>query len=112
MWRQLQLPGMESGLFVYIGVRNGVAKIGLTREPQRRARQLRLHLLLVLPGGPLEEKALHRRFADARIDREWFFLTPGSWRRNCAGQRREGQSPSSSSCSLPTRWSWPSGRTE
>lgn len=60
------------GSRVYIGVRSGFIKIGVSNDPQRRAKQLRLRLLYVRPGNVSDERALHRRFRAARIDREWF----------------------------------------
>ena len=77
MWFQQQFVGLENGRFVYIGLRGGIIKIGVTDDPSRRAKELKLdELLLVMPGGRLEERALHRRFAHARIGLEWFQATP------------------------------------
>jgi hypothetical protein len=61
--------------YVYAGVRNGQIKIGISSNPARRAKQLGLTLLRVMPGDETTERELHRRFRAARIDREWFMPT-------------------------------------
>lgn len=58
--------------FIYAGVRGGQIKIGVSMNPRRRAQQLGITLLRVDPGDATVERALHRRFRAARIDREWF----------------------------------------
>ncbi|MCK1402070.1 GIY-YIG nuclease family protein [Bradyrhizobium sp. 4] len=53
-------------------------KIGFSKDVRRRVAELQtffpepLDLLLVLPGSILNEHAMHRRFADLCITREWF----------------------------------------
>jgi Meiotically up-regulated gene 113 len=77
MNEQLQLfapPPAETK--VYIGARGAFLKIGVTKHPRQRARQLGLRLLYVVPGTPEDERRLHERFRSARIDREWFMPTP------------------------------------
>jgi hypothetical protein len=68
----------------------GPVKIGVTRDLDKRLGGLqtshheRLRLLHVEPGGRLEERQFHARFADLRTRGEWFlfdgalvaFLTP------------------------------------
>src|SRR5688572_8051533 len=75
---QLRFPGMEWGFasWLYFGARYGFLKIGVTGDPPRRARELGLVLLLVLPGGRQEEAAMHRRFRRSRIGHEWYLPTP------------------------------------
>jgi hypothetical protein len=61
------------GSFVYCLWRPNQFKIGMTRDPDRRARQLRGRIVLLLPGGRDLERALHARFARYRFpDTEWF----------------------------------------
>lgn len=63
--------------FIQSGV-GGPIKIGSSITPHACLRQLQtgnpeaLRLLVVIPGGDAEEKALHQRFADIRRDGEWF----------------------------------------
>lgn len=75
----MQLPGFggESTLnpaasYVYVGSRGGQLKIGTTCSPHRRAHELGLTMLRVIPGDRSDERMLHTRFRHARIDREWF----------------------------------------
>lgn len=58
--------------FVYAGVRGGQIKIGVSENPTRRARELGITLLRVMPGDTSVERSLHKRFRSDRIDREWF----------------------------------------
>lgn len=78
MSEQLHFPGFDFVLasWVYFGARNGFIKIGLSCDPNRRARELGLVLLLVIPGGRLEEAAMLRRFRRSRIGHEWHLPTP------------------------------------
>ena len=80
-WVMEQLELFDTSPFtnqsmVYVGARNGFIKIGVSRHPQVRAHQLQMHLLRVMPGTRDDEQALHRRFAQDRIDREWFMPSP------------------------------------
>lgn len=57
---------------------DGPVKIGHSVDPESRLQCLQigsphpLSLLLTLPGGRSEEKSLHSRFANCRLDGEWF----------------------------------------
>jgi DNA-binding CsgD family transcriptional regulator len=57
---------------------SGVIKIGFTTNPGKRLATLQnasadpLGLMGVLPGGPAEEKRIHRLFAQHRLRGEWF----------------------------------------
>lgn len=57
---------------------DGPVKIGLAKEPLRRVSSLQtgspvpLRLRHVVPGDHALERALHRRFAEARVAGEWF----------------------------------------
>ena len=60
---------------------SGAVKIGLTQNIKERLIDLqcgnheRLILLREIPGGPLVERWLHRRFAEYKIHLEWFRFT-------------------------------------
>lgn len=69
---QAGAPGVT---YIYAGARSGQIKIGLSANPERRARQLKLALLHVELGGKARERELHRRFRSARIEGEWFMPT-------------------------------------
>lgn len=71
--------------FIQDGGPDGAIKIGTTaRNPYVRLAALRtgnprpLHLLVAIPGGETAERALHERFASARVreNGEWFNATP------------------------------------
>jgi hypothetical protein len=57
-------------------------KIGRATKLRARLRGIQLQsaapveLLHAMPGGPLEERALHKRFADLRVHGEWFRAAP------------------------------------
>lgn len=93
--------------FAQIG-RDGPIKIGDSRDPARRLRELQtnvpwsLHLLLVIPHKSANE--VYHHFSSARMKGEWFYPTrdllnfiaeqhrlrgrsPGSWKR---ARRRAG----------------------
>lgn len=61
---------------------DGTVKIGFSRNPYRRFADIQnvrrdwLELVGTIPGGYMDEKAIHRRFADALIEHEWFRETP------------------------------------
>lgn len=63
--------------------RAGPIKIGRSRDPIRRLRQLQtahsepLRLLHAEPGDPQDETQAHELFAEARIAGEWFRPTLG-----------------------------------
>lgn len=60
----------------------GTVKIGNSLEPHGRLRELqtscphKLKLEAMIPGAFAEEGDLHWRFSEARIQGEWFALTP------------------------------------
>lgn len=61
---------------------DGSIKIGKSEDPPARMLQVSYHagdhvrLLLTLPGGRLLERHLHARFAEHRIEGEWFVRAP------------------------------------
>jgi len=61
---------------VYFARRDGLIKIGCSREPHNRMRTLKAEPILAIPGGRSDEKALHQRFAHLQhlvgSEREWF----------------------------------------
>lgn len=68
--------------FIQVG-ESGPIKIGYTRtDPTKRLSELqtgnpyKLRLLLVLEGGFDLEHALHEKFADLRLEGEWFRNDP------------------------------------
>ncbi len=67
------------GSFVYFILdTHGCIKIGTTRDPLKRLRQLRVahsqhpYLVATMNGGVPDERALHRRFRRDRLAGEWF----------------------------------------
>lgn len=64
--------------FVYAAVDGALVKIGFTKNPAARLRNLRtgaagnLAFYVLKPGSKADEAALHRRFANAHVAREWF----------------------------------------
>ena len=76
-YEQLHLPGLEpepTG-FVYLLRRGDQVKIGYSKTPQRRARDLGMPLLGIIPGNRDDERRLHERFASSRIVGEYYFAT-------------------------------------
>lgn len=67
---------------VYVIECGGYYKIGFSRNPANRARQLqagcpfRLHLVGCVSAPMTAETQLHNTYADKRIHGEWFQLTP------------------------------------
>jgi hypothetical protein len=65
---------------VYVARRStdGAVKIGFTSDIERRVRELRkenrtaVDLIALLPGAKPDELRLHARFAEKRLDGEWF----------------------------------------
>lgn len=74
MNEQLVFDGMEwdGPTYVYFAAREGLIKIGVTSDPKRRARELDLTMLLVIPGGRDDERRFHRRWRRYRSGLEWF----------------------------------------
>lgn len=62
----------------FIRATKGIVKISSAADPVRRlsflktGNHLDLKLVAVMPGGPTEERALHKKFKMCRIKREWF----------------------------------------
>ncbi len=59
----------------------GLIKIGFSSRPKHRVRQLltgsaQVVLLCAVPGSKDDERALHKRFASARVHGEWFNPVP------------------------------------
>jgi hypothetical protein len=50
----------------------GLIKIGFSRNPHRRARELKCRLLCYARGTPSHEKEVHRLLHAWRVDGEWF----------------------------------------
>jgi hypothetical protein len=61
---------------VYFAENDGRIKIGISRDPVRRARELNARLLVTEPGGRTREAQLHLLFAHHRIAGEWFRPAP------------------------------------
>lgn len=78
-----QAPARRQGRVYFVRpVGLNLVKIGYSRSVRKRVRDLqtanggRLTLLCTMRGSISEERALHRRFASARREGEWFELTP------------------------------------
>lgn len=67
---------------VYVLECGGYYKIGFSKNPLERVRQLqtgcpfRLHLVGTVTAPQTAEFALHNKYADKRMHGEWFQLTP------------------------------------
>ena len=65
-------------LYFILDAPRGAVKIGRANKPERRLRELqtgcanRLELLLVFRGEGEREKEFHERFAEWRLEGEWF----------------------------------------
>ena len=72
----------RDGSSVYFAECDGRVKIGWSKKVGTRIAQLQtgnaspIRLLGTTPGGLAVERALHERFAAARVAGEWFDLTP------------------------------------
>lgn len=68
--------------FVYFLRGGDHVKIGHSRDVEKRRAELQtgnpyqLELLAQVPGSPVDERALHKRFAAERVAGEWFRITP------------------------------------
>lgn len=75
-------PQKKRGYVYFISDNNGNVKIGVSNEPAGRLKTLqtgngaRLNLLTCIRGGGWKESQLHKRFAEDRINGEWFILSP------------------------------------
>lgn len=74
-------PDPDCVYFIQAG-EGGPIKIGLTEDVTKRVAALqtgnpeKLAVLLTIPGGPKEERRMHRMFSYARITGEWFRPVP------------------------------------
>jgi hypothetical protein len=71
-------PHSKIGIVYYVSGEYGdqpAIKIGISRGPAQRARQLRGELLAWHVGTGQTETDLHARFADCRLGGEWFSPT-------------------------------------
>lgn len=84
-----KLAAADPSLWIYViqvGV-DGPIKIGISRDPARRLRELQqshpeqLRLALTFRGLALEEKLLHEEHADLRLRGEWFRPHAVIWRQ-------------------------------
>ena len=57
---------------VYFARLGDLVKIGVSVDPESRARSLNVELVLVLPGGRSRERQLQRRFSTHHVRGEWF----------------------------------------
>lgn len=71
----LSHPGKRIGGSVTGQSRDGLVKIGVSRDPQMRAASLPGVLLAAVPGDEHDEARIHERFAHLRVGStrsEWF----------------------------------------
>lgn len=74
--------GMSGFIYFIQGISGGPIKIGYTTDLENRLKTLqtgypdRLEYLLAFPGSPEHEKALHKQFAQYRLNGEWFNPDP------------------------------------
>jgi integrase len=72
------LRARDQLIYLAQSVNGGPIKIGCSRDPEARIAALqtshpeRLRLLLVYAGGAHDERELHARFAEHRLEGEWF----------------------------------------
>lgn len=62
---------------VYYAERDGLIKIGTSRNVPVRMDALKARLLAIEPGGPTVERTRHEQFGDSRVVGEWFQPTAG-----------------------------------
>ena len=69
------------GQFVYFFRQGNLVKIGHSRDPASRLRSMltgnakHIEWTYSTPGGRALERALHEKFAEFRVRREWFFYS-------------------------------------
>lgn len=78
---QLPLPlEMEGYVYFIQSIDGGPIKIGYSRNPQARAKGLQgameLRVLAQMSGGYKLEADMHNKFADLRVNGEWFSPAP------------------------------------
>lgn len=61
---------------VYFARLGDLIKIGISKDPARRARSFNAVLVGTMDGDREIESALHREFADLRVRGEWFRAEP------------------------------------
>lgn len=77
LYDPVRRPMSKTGTIYFVRAAESV-KIGFTRNIERRFSQLRSalpvepQLLFTMPGTPVGERALHRRFRASRFNGEWF----------------------------------------
>lgn len=74
--RTAQPPRADGEQRVYLARLGDLVKIGVSIDPEARARRLNAELLATVAGGRDEELRLHRRFAVERVRGEWFQASP------------------------------------
>lgn len=74
---------VETQCYLYfIGADDGPIKIGITSNPKSRLRTLqsgyplKLKILALVPNASLQESVYHERFAELRMEGEWFARHP------------------------------------
>lgn len=85
-WKREQAEARRQELLarthiVYFAELGGLIKIGISDDPERRARHLNAVLLGTCPGSRKIERELHDEFADLRERGEWFRAEPRLLRR-------------------------------
>lgn len=63
---------LERCEWVYFAERDGLVKIGFSRNPVQRAKGLSARLMAVMPGTLCMERRMHQLFAAYRVHGEWF----------------------------------------
>lgn len=70
---------MKSFTYFAVPIEGGPIKIGRSKNPNVRMKQIRptVSLFAVVPESDLSEKAAHELFSDHRVKGEWFDITEG-----------------------------------
>ena len=99
--------------FLYIVNSQGLTKIGITADIQRRMNELkpdRIYQVVKLSREREREKKLHQLFTDKRLQgSEYFFLSWAERRRACRLARQGGERvkfPYRADCQARTHWLW------